>query len=310
MKIFGIISTKGGVGKTTLTANLGAILADMGQSVLLIDADPQQTLSRYFDITEAAPFGLTQLFKASNPARTISKTSIPGLDIVICDDKKADGAIPGLLRESITNYQNLSVALRQVEGQYDYILIDTQGTTHTIQDAVIYAADVLLSPTPPKVLDTREFIFGTVELVKKYQPRPGFISILGRPTPPVRAIINLWDRTNSAQQIIKYLRAEFDREADSAITVLQTIIPAKNVYSVSGGEGVPAHRRDFIRRGNSPSALEVLLSLVHELEPKLSHIVPNWEGIPKAALQQLQEHTTDTGHSDVSAEEIAIGGDQ
>ncbi|HMW73436.1 MAG TPA: ParA family protein, partial [Cellvibrionaceae bacterium] len=218
MKIFGIISTKGGVGKTTLTANLGAILADMGQSVLLIDADPQQTLSRYFDITEAAPFGLTQLFKASNPARTISKTSIPGLDIVICDDKKADGAIPGLLRESITNYQNLSVALRQVEGQYDYILIDTQGTTHTIQDAVIYAADVLLSPTPPKVLDTREFIFGTVELVKKYQPRPGFISILGRPTPPVRAIINLWDRTNSAQQIIKYLRAEFDREADSAIT--------------------------------------------------------------------------------------------
>ena len=73
MKIFGIISTKGGVGKTTLTANLGAILADMGQSVLLIDADPQQTLSRYFDITEAAPFGLTQLFKASNPAKTISK---------------------------------------------------------------------------------------------------------------------------------------------------------------------------------------------------------------------------------------------
>jgi len=36
---FTITSTKGGVGKTTLTANLGALLADMGLRVLLIDAD-------------------------------------------------------------------------------------------------------------------------------------------------------------------------------------------------------------------------------------------------------------------------------
>ena len=39
MTIFTIASTKGGVGKTTLTANLGALLADMGLRVLLVDAD-------------------------------------------------------------------------------------------------------------------------------------------------------------------------------------------------------------------------------------------------------------------------------
>ena len=38
---FTITSTKGGIGKTTLTANLVALLADMSLRVLLVDADPQ-----------------------------------------------------------------------------------------------------------------------------------------------------------------------------------------------------------------------------------------------------------------------------
>ncbi len=43
---FAVISTKGGVGKTTRTANLGALLADLGLRVLLIDADVQPSLSK------------------------------------------------------------------------------------------------------------------------------------------------------------------------------------------------------------------------------------------------------------------------
>ena len=44
MLIITICSTKGGVGKTTLTANLGGILADNGSRVLMVDADIQPTL--------------------------------------------------------------------------------------------------------------------------------------------------------------------------------------------------------------------------------------------------------------------------
>lgn len=56
-----ITSTKGGVGKTTLTANLGALMADMGLRVLLIDVDVQPSLSRYFPLVKLMPVaGLTE----------------------------------------------------------------------------------------------------------------------------------------------------------------------------------------------------------------------------------------------------------
>ena len=45
-KIYGVISTKGGVGKTSFSAQFGGILAGMGQRVLLVDADFQQSLLR------------------------------------------------------------------------------------------------------------------------------------------------------------------------------------------------------------------------------------------------------------------------
>ncbi|MBS0468290.1 MAG: ParA family protein [Proteobacteria bacterium] len=41
MLVIGVLATKGGVGKTTIAANLGGLLADIGYRVLLIDADAQ-----------------------------------------------------------------------------------------------------------------------------------------------------------------------------------------------------------------------------------------------------------------------------
>ncbi len=57
-----VISTKGGAGKTTTTANLGAICADAGLKTLLIDLDPvQPSLSSYYELPEVVSVWPTHL---------------------------------------------------------------------------------------------------------------------------------------------------------------------------------------------------------------------------------------------------------
>ena len=90
--IITICSTKGGVGKTTLAANIGGLLTDLNYKVLLIDGDIQPGLSSYYPIKQYAHHGLSQLIRnEGDPKDCISNTTIPDLDIVISNDP--DGII-------------------------------------------------------------------------------------------------------------------------------------------------------------------------------------------------------------------------
>lgn len=87
MITFTIVSTKGGVGKTTLAANLGALFADMGLRVLLVDADIQPSLSKYFKMRHESDYGLTKVITTGIiTPDCISRTHIDGLDIIRSDD--------------------------------------------------------------------------------------------------------------------------------------------------------------------------------------------------------------------------------
>ncbi|VVM74673.1 Iron-sulfur cluster carrier protein [Pseudomonas fluorescens] len=57
MRVVSVVSTKGGVGKTTVAANLGGLLADAGLRVLLLDLDSQPTLSSYYALSQKADVG-------------------------------------------------------------------------------------------------------------------------------------------------------------------------------------------------------------------------------------------------------------
>ncbi|MFX5476471.1 ParA family protein, partial [Acinetobacter baumannii] len=81
---------KGGVGKTTVAANLGGFAADAGLRVLLIDLDIQPTLSSYFTLPHRSPGGIYELL-AGNEHRAeyvVSGTTIANLDLVISNDER------------------------------------------------------------------------------------------------------------------------------------------------------------------------------------------------------------------------------
>ena len=266
MITFTIASTKGGVGKTTLTANLGALLADMGLRVLLVDADVQPSLSKYFPLSPPQPLaGLTDvLVRGEVVAASITPTVFPNLHLVASDDP--EGRLPNWLLGRIDRGFRLRHALRAglVPSAYDCVLIDTPGAIGPLQDAAVMAADVLVSPITPEILSAREFRDGTMELLARLEPG----SALGAPPAPVKAVIYRQDRTADARLIVAGIAREFDRPHER-VSLLKTVVPHAKAYKEAATLRVPVHQHERRREGTMPSAWSVMHCLAWELMPSL-----------------------------------------
>ncbi len=267
---FTVTSTKGGVGKTTLTANLGALLADMGLRVLLIDADVQPSLSKYFPLASPKPTaGLTEVIvrgEVTEPC--ITATMYQNLDIVVSDDP--EGNLPHWLLNRIDRGFRLRFALQSpvVSGAYDCVLIDTQGAIGPLQDAAVLAADILISPITPEILSAREFKDGTMELLDRLEPG----SALGATLGPMKAVIYRQDRTTDARIIASGIRDDFIK-FKGRVSVLDTVVPHAKAYKEAATLRIPVHRHERKREGVTPSASTVMHRLAWELIPSLQGVL-------------------------------------
>lgn len=267
---FTVTSTKGGVGKTTLTANLGALLADMGLRVLLIDADVQPSLSKYFPLATSKPTaGLTEVIvrgEVTEPC--ITATMYQNLDIVVSDDP--EGNLPHWLLNRIDRGFRLRFALQSpvVAGAYDCVLIDTQGAIGPLQDAAVLAADILISPITPEILSAREFKDGTMELLDRLEPG----SALGATLGPMKAVIYRQDRTTDARIIASGIRDDFIK-FKGRVSVLETVVPHAKAYKEAATLRIPVHRHERKREGVTPSASTVMHRLAWELIPSLQGVL-------------------------------------
>ena len=266
---FTVTSTKGGVGKTTLTANLGALLADMGLRVLLIDADVQPSLSKYFPLAVAKPAaGLTEVIVRGTVTKScITATLYQNLDIVISDDP--EGNLPHWLLNRIDRGFRLRFALQSpaVVEAYDCVLIDTQGAIGPLQDAAVLAADILVSPITPEILSAREFRDGTMELLDRLEPGGALGASLG----PMKAVIYRQDRSADARIIASGIREDFIK-LKGRVAVLETVVPHAKAYKEAATLRVPVHRHERKRDGPTPSANTVMHQLAWELIPSLEGV--------------------------------------
>lgn len=262
-----VVATKGGVCKTTTCANLGGLLADMGFRVLLIDADVQPTLSRYFRIRKRAELSLTSVLRRGFVTEeNISKIEIPGIETmdIICSDAP-DGEVQHWLSTRLDRGRRMAVALKSAEvtENYDYVILDTQGAKGPLQDAAALAADILLSPIAPDTLSTREFLDGTLDFYRNLETAD---MSLGQ----MKAFICRQERTVDSRMIAGFVRENFSKFS-GRVDLLQTVVPYAVAYKEAVTKKLPVHMTDYRRRGAGPCAYETMLALAYELLPDLAH---------------------------------------
>lgn len=265
MRVISVVSTKGGVGKTTVAANLGGLLADAGLRVLLLDLDSQPTLSSYYALSTEAIAGTYEFIAANqtDPAQIISTTVVIGLDLIISNDDQ--GRLNTLLLHAPDGRLRLRNLLDNFRSSYDLLLIDTQGARSVLLEMAILASDLALSPITPEMLAARELRRGTLKLLSELEP----FRHLGITPPPLRLLLN---QVNSirmdTRMIIRSLRETFAGAIN--ISVLDTVIPDRVAYLNAASLGLPVHQMETrqSRERRSPSALETMQALAIELFPE------------------------------------------
>ncbi len=265
MSIISVTNSKGGVGKTTLVANLSGYLADLGKRVLAVDADIQPTLSSYYPLSHQARNGLRHLVLEADVTSVVSSTSIPGLDLIYSDDPS--GTLQNFILHTADGRQRLNYTLGKLRDQYDYILIDTQGAVGPLQESAIYAGDIILSPIRPDKVSASEFQRGSVRVVSEARtmaPR------IGMAVGPMHGLLYGIERTVDARTFVDALTHMLKDHPE--VNLLGTRIPATAAYKKAASFQEPVHRIDKTTQGKTHCALDVMSQLVEELLPEVMNI--------------------------------------
>jgi chromosome partitioning protein len=145
--IIAMCNQKGGVGKTTSTINLGAALAELGRKVLLVDFDPQGSLSVGLGVNphtlDHSIYNLL-LSRETTVEEVIDATNVPDLDILPSNIDLSAAEVQ--LVSEVAREQTLLRVLEKVRDRYDIILIDCAPSLGLLTINALTAADKVIMP--------------------------------------------------------------------------------------------------------------------------------------------------------------------
>lgn len=162
MKVIGVYSMKGGVGKTAAAVNLAHLASRDGFRVVLWDLDPQSSATFYLRIKPKIKGGGRKLMKRGDQAgESLKATDFQLFDLLPGDFsyRKLDLALSELDKAC----KRLRRILDSLQPSYDCMVLDCPPGLSVLSEAVLRSANLLLVPTIPTPLCVR-----TLELICRY----------------------------------------------------------------------------------------------------------------------------------------------
>lgn len=258
-KVIALANQKGGVAKTTSTVNLGVGLANQGYQVLLIDADPQGSLTISLGVKNPDDLDVSL---ATVMDAVIDDEPIEEEAGIIHDEEGVDllpanielsGMETGLFNIMSREYV-MKNYIDKIRHNYDFVIIDCMPSLGMMTINALVAADSVIIPSQPSFLSTKglNLLLHSISKVKRsINPNLKIDGIL---------LTMVDNRTNNAKDIIGALRNGVGQN----IKVFDTEIP----HSVRAAECSLTGKSIFFhdKNGRVAAAYENLVKEVEQLE--------------------------------------------
>ena len=227
-EIIAIANQKGGVGKTTTAVNLAASLVATRRRVLLIDLDPQgnATMGSGVDKHDLELSMYDVLVANCTAAQARVQNLEAGYDVLPANGDLTAAEVELMSVEH--REQRLRQALKVVEKEYDYILIDCPPSLNMLTVNALVAADAVVIPTQCEyyALEGLSALLQTIEKIRQFL-NPG-LRIEG-------LLRTMFDpRNNLANEVSRQLLEHFGDK------VYRTVIPRNVRLAEAPSHGLPA----------------------------------------------------------------------
>jgi chromosome partitioning protein len=169
--IIAIFNQSGGVGKTSLTRDLGYEMATRNRRVLLIDADPQGTLGGFLGLSPAERRPAELFWSAVCGSEDATPTIFPtayGLDIGLSNRFLIGDELSLMQQHDPARLLN---ALERVAASYDWVLFDCPPKISEITLQILLAVDGLLVPVQTEAKSVESFAEVQLEIAKAQRRR-------------------------------------------------------------------------------------------------------------------------------------------